>query len=183
VLIATTYFERPLASAQKDILLLQPGSGTKSWDKLMAPEKREYITSLRKTSGSPSIIYLTLPFEDVKSRMAGGKSIAANRATMEENWGLPIDAMLGFQGLVMPYGEMETWDGELVGALAVLSEAMVGQGDVVGGMIIAKMKEGKKKVVEARDVLEMGKELYRRALWGLSELGRMVGEREGACAD
>jgi hypothetical protein len=95
---------------------------------------------------------------------------------MQDNWALPVDAILGFQGMVMPHGEIETWEKGLLSTLAVLSEATIGQGDVVGGMIIEAVKSrvleeqkenGKRggyMVVTVGDVMRVGKELYQRAL-------------------
>jgi hypothetical protein len=89
---------------------------------------------------------------------------------------LPLDAILGFQGMVMPYGEMETWEHGLLTTLGDLSKATVGQGGVVGKLVVEEVRkriiEGKEKgkggdmamVVRVEDVVAVGRELYRRAL-------------------
>lgn len=61
--------------------------------------------------------------------------------TLQDNWSVPISVVLGFQGMVMPYGEPETWEEGLLATLAVLSEAMAGQADVVATLIAKKVKE------------------------------------------
>ena len=103
-------------------------------------------------------------------------SIEEYTAVMQKNWELPLDAILGFQGMVMPAGEMKTWDTSLLATLAMFSEATVGQGDVVGGLIIKAVKlrtlkeqsqNGGRRgsmVVTVEDVMGVGKELYQRAL-------------------
>jgi hypothetical protein len=63
----------------------------------------------------------------------------------------------------MPFGEMETWETDLLPALAVLSGAMVGQSMVVSGLIIDEVKRRHRGYVEARDVVEVGRKLYREA--------------------
>jgi hypothetical protein len=161
LLIATCYFERPLAEEVRDVLIVQPGAAERAWMELGVEKKREYIGSLEGDG-----VYLTLLFVEVKGRFARTSvpSIEACLATTEANWGLPIDAILGFQGMIMPHGEMETWEEKLVAALAVLSEATVGQGMVVSGLLMDEVKRQRGRVVDTRDVLEVGKELYRRAM-------------------
>jgi hypothetical protein len=65
---------------------------------------------------------------------------------IQANWNLPIDAIFGFRGLVMPYGEMETWDTKLVPALAVLSAATMAQGREVSGLIVGAVNRRGGKV-------------------------------------
>jgi hypothetical protein len=167
LLIGTCYFERPLSEEEKDVILIQPGAATELWTNLPTVEKIEYITSLREVPHYAGAIYLTLTFDEFKTRMVNARSVRASLETIEENWELPIDAALGLQGMMKPFGEVETWDPALVSALGVLSEALVGQGDVVASLLIEEMKErvGKVGVVDARDVVEVGKELYQIAAW------------------
>jgi hypothetical protein len=85
---------------------------------------------------------------------------------MQENWNLSIDAILGLQGLVMPYGELEDWDEKLVPALGMLSAATVTQGCVVSGLIIGAVRNRGGKVVEVDDITGLCQELYRSAMEG-----------------
>jgi hypothetical protein len=64
----------------------------------------------------------------------------------------------------MPYGEIESWDKTLLSTLAVLSAATVAQGHVIGKLIIKTVEGRGGNVVEVADVLEVGRELYRRAV-------------------
>jgi hypothetical protein len=78
--------------------------------------------------------------------------------------------------MVMPYGEMETWENGLLAALGALSEATVGQGGVVGRLVVEEVRKrimgGKERgeggnvrmVVRVEDVVAVGRDLYRRAL-------------------
>jgi hypothetical protein len=108
---------------------------------------------------------LRMPFTEVRSRLVDTSlpDVESCLATMDENWGLPLDAILRFRGIVMPFGEMETWETDLLPALAVLSGAMVGQSMVVSGLIIDEVKRRHRGYVEARDVVEVGRKLYREA--------------------
>jgi hypothetical protein len=143
-----------------DVLIVQPGAASRAWVELDAVKKREYIALFEDTK-----IYLTLPFTEVQSRLTDTSlpDVESCLATLEENWGLPLDAILGFRGIVIPFGEMETWETELLPALAVLSEATVGQGMVVSEFIIDEVKRRHRGYVEARDVVEVGRKLYREA--------------------
>jgi hypothetical protein len=160
LLIATCYSERPLADKVDDVLTVQPGAAYRAWEELDVQKKKEYIASFTESN-----TYLTLPYSEVQSRLTDTSvpTVKSCLATTEENWGLPLDAILGFRGMVMPYGEMETWQPELLPALAVLSGATIGQGMVISGLIIDEVKRRRGGHVEARDVVEVGRELYRKA--------------------
>jgi hypothetical protein len=166
ILIATDYFECPLAKSSRDVLIVQDAAET-AWMALSSEQKRDYVEARRDTSTSARI-YLTLPCADAQEMLANAATsatLAPSLATIEDNWALPLNAVLGFQGLVMPYGEMEKWDKKLVPALAVLSEATVGQGHMVGGLIIDTVKVRRGKIVDVMDVVDVGKELYRKAIF------------------
>jgi hypothetical protein len=131
-------------------------------------------------------MYLTLPFARVQTHIAASSnarlpseadsSIAKYTAVMQDNWALPLDAVLGFQGMIMPDGEMKTWEKGLLVILAMFSEATVEQGDLIGVLIIEAVKRRVLKeqtrnggrrgsmVVTVKDVMAVGKELYQRAL-------------------
>lgn len=81
----------------------------------------------------------------------------------EETWRLPLDAILGFQGMIMPYGS--TWEENLLPTLAILSEATLGQGMVVSALLIDEVKKNGVDVVEAAHVVKVGKRLFRKATW------------------
>jgi hypothetical protein len=165
LLIATDYFERPLAEFTKDVLIVQDAAET-AWMALSSEQKRDYIDGLHEASATAKI-YLTLPFAEARERLDSATitttTLASAIATIENNWALPIDAILGLQGLVMPYGEMESWDEKLLPALAVMSETTVGQGSVASGLMIDAVKARHGKIVEVNDVVDVGKELYRKA--------------------
>jgi hypothetical protein len=113
-------------------------------------------------------IYLTLPLVTVqtliKEYTTNLSSSSSALASIAENWHLPIDAVLGFQGMVMPYGETKSWDKNLLPALAILSAATVAQGHTISKLIVEIVKERGGNFVEVEDVLEVGKKLYRRAI-------------------
>ncbi|KAH7396501.1 hypothetical protein DE146DRAFT_39770 [Phaeosphaeria sp. MPI-PUGE-AT-0046c] len=169
LLLASSHFERPLPPARADVQLVQAGPATEAWMRLSAAAKRDEVRDLRRREGD-EITYLTLPFHVASARLdaIGSASVSAAVeecvATIRANWDVPMEAVLGFEGLVMPYGELETWEEDLLATLAVLSEATVGQADVVAMLIVEKVKEGGGKVVGTRDVREIGEELYRRGL-------------------
>jgi hypothetical protein len=166
ILIATDYFERPLAKSSKDVLIVQDAAET-AWIALSSEQKRDYIQGRREMSTTVKI-YITLPFADAQEMLnhaMTSATLASSLAMIEDNWALPLDAVLGFQGLVMPYGKMEEWDKQLVPALAVLSEATVGQGYMVGGLIIDAVKARRGRIVDYKDVVDVGKELYRKAIF------------------
>jgi hypothetical protein len=166
ILIATDYFECPLAKFSKDVLIVQDAA-ERAWMALSSEQKRDYIQGRRELSTTAKI-YLTLPFADAQEMLnhaTASATLASSLATIEDNWALPLDAVLGFQGLIMPYGEMEDWDKKLVPTLAVLSEATVGQGYMVGGLMIDAVKARRGKILDVRDVVDVGKELYRKAIF------------------
>jgi len=161
LLIATCYFERPLAEEAKDILVVQPGAAEKAWMALETEKKRAYIANLEKEK-----IYLTLSRTEIEARLASGISPsfgACMEVIEEETWRLPLDAILGFQGMVMPYGS--TWEDDLLPILAILSEATLGQGMVVSALLIDEVKRHGVDVVEAAHVVKLGKRLFRKAAW------------------
>jgi hypothetical protein len=163
LLIATDYFELPLSSSVRDVFIVQDGAET-AWKELSLQQKRDHITALRTTSTTPKT-YLTLPFADALPRLESATTTPLRSLLdiIEENWGVPIQALLGLQGLVKPFGEVESWDQGLIPAMAVLSEATVGQHQVASNLIMDAVFARKGKIVEARDVVKVGKELYRRA--------------------
>lgn len=199
VLVATSYFDRVLDDMKRQAKIVQEGVAEEKWIGLPAVLKRDVVEGLRrddrrKRDGSDEIIYLTLPFRVASARLddvtescskaASSKSSKALSksdapafpsaeeclATMQENWDAPIEAALGFQGMVMPYGDMEGWEDGLIAMLAVLSEATVGQVDVVATLIVEEVKKrtggarGGGMVVELADVRSVGEELFRRGL-------------------
>lgn len=166
LLITTCYFERPLAVSPQTILLPQLGAAEDAWMDLSPLARRAYIKSLRASSPDNGITYLALPFSIAKAHLdsPAAPCIESCLETMQQNWALPIEAILGFQGLVMPYGPMETWEEMLVPMLAVLSEVLAGQGDVVSGLLVEKVKGRGGGCVSMQDVVEIGKELYKRGL-------------------
>jgi hypothetical protein len=168
LIIATDYFELPLPPSKKDILIIRDGAEP-AWKELSLEQKRNYITALLETS-SPPKTYLTLSIADVQARLESVTTTStplwSSLETIKENWGLPLEAILGLQGLTMPYGEVENWDAKLMPALAVLSEATVGQGTMVSNLIMDTMFARKGKVLEATDVFDVGAELYKKAMLG-----------------
>jgi hypothetical protein len=163
LLIATDYFELPLSSSVRDVFIVQEGAEA-AWKELSIHQQRDHITALRITSMTPKT-YLTLPFADVLARLEGATTTPLRTLLdiIEENWSVPIQALLGLQGLVKPFGEVESWDQGLISAMAVLSDATVGQHQVASNFIMDAVFARKGKIVEARDVVQVGKELYRRA--------------------
>jgi hypothetical protein len=163
LLIATDYFELPLSSSVRGVFIVQDGAEA-AWKELSIHQKRDHITALRITSTTPKT-YLTLPFADALARLEGATTTPLRTLLdiIEENWGVPIQALLGLQGLVTPFGEVESWDQGLITAMAVLSEATVGQHQVASNLIMDAVLAGKGQIVEARDAVQVGKELYRRA--------------------
>jgi hypothetical protein len=163
LLIATDYFELPLSSSVRDVLIVQDGAEA-AWKELSLQQKRDHITALRTTSTTPKT-YLTLPFADALPWLESATTTPLRSLLdiIEENWGVPIQALLGLQGLVKPFGEVESWDKGLIPAMAVLSEATVGQHQVSSNLIMNAVFARKGQIVEARDVVQVGKELYRRA--------------------
>jgi hypothetical protein len=163
LLIATDYFELPLSSSVRDVLLVQDGAEA-AWKELSIHQKRDHITALRITSTTPKT-YLTLPFADALARLEGATTTPLRTLLdiIEENWVVPIQALLGLQGLVKPFGEVESWDQGLIPAMAVLSDATVGQHQVASNLIMDAVFARKGQIVEARDVVQVGKELYKRA--------------------
>lgn len=195
LLIATSYFERPLPEEKKDVKMVQPGPAEEKWMNLPSLLKGNVLRSLRKDDrrgNEAETIYLTLPFSRAAEKLkaittsssspssfrisesssTAPSSIHQHLQTMQENWNAPIEAVLGFQGMVMPYGDMESWEEGLLAMLAVLSETTIGQPDVVATLIVEKVKErvgepgrrGRGMVVETRDVREVGEGLFRRGL-------------------
>jgi hypothetical protein len=163
LLIATDYFELPLSFSAKDVFIVQDAAEA-AWKGLSSQQKRNHITALRTTSTTPKT-YLTLPFADALARLESATTTPLRILLdiIEENWGVAIQALLGLQGLVTPFGDVESWDQKLVPAMAVLSEATVGQHQVASNLIMDAVFARKGKIVEARDVVQVGKELYRRA--------------------
>jgi hypothetical protein len=163
LLIATDYFELPLSFSAKDVFIVQDAAEA-AWKELSSQQKRDHITALRTTSTTPKT-YLTLPFADALTRLESATTTPLRTLLdiIEENWGVPIQALLGLQGLVKPFGEVESWDQELIPAMAVLSEVTVGQHQVASNLIMDAVFARKGKIVEARDVVQVGKELYRKA--------------------
>lgn len=160
LLIATCYFERPLAEEVRDVMVVQPGAPERSWMALEDEKKKAYVASRLDKK-----VYLTLTYHETWSRLTApsAPTIKTCLAIMEDSWGLPIDAILAFPGMIMPYGEMETWEADLLHVLAVLSEATLGQGIVVSGLIFDEVRRKRICVVEGSDLLEVGKQLYREA--------------------
>jgi hypothetical protein len=121
-------------------------------------------------------MYITLPLAVARSRMPSlhaPPAISASLAVVARNWAESLDAVLGFQGLVRPEGDVQEWDARLVGALALLSEVLVGQGMVASELVIeqvrrrvrgSKAKESGGMIVWWEDVVEVGKELYGRVM-------------------
>jgi hypothetical protein len=162
LLIATDYFELPLSYSAKDVFIVQDAAEA-AWKELSSQQKRDHITALR-TSTTPKT-YLTLPIADALARLESATTMPLRILLdiIEENWGVQIQALLGLQGLVTPFGEVESWDQGLIPAMAVLSEATVGQHQVASNLIMDAVFARKGKIVEARDVVQVGTELYRRA--------------------
>jgi hypothetical protein len=161
LLIATCYFERPLPESVKDVLVVQPGAAEKAWMALETEKKREYIAKLEKDK-----VYLTLSRPEIEDRLASGFSPsfeACLEVIEEETWHLPLDAVLGFQGMFMPYGEI--WEENLLPTLAILSEATLGQGMMVSALLIDEVKRNGGHVVQAAHVVKVGKRLFRKAEW------------------
>ncbi|KAL5118524.1 hypothetical protein ACEQ8H_003539 [Pleosporales sp. CAS-2024a] len=160
LLIATCYFERPLAEESKEVLSPQPGAAGIAWSALAVDKKRAYIATLDQ-----DVIYLTLSFTEVQERHASGDeaSIESCLATIEESWQLPIEAILGFQGLIMPHGDMETWETGLLPTLSVLCEATIGQGMVVSGLLIDQVERNTCSVLRTADVVVVLEQLFRKA--------------------
>jgi hypothetical protein len=129
------------------------------------------MTHIRKSNeAEEDIIRLTLPVTTALERFTSAKipsfpeSVSAHLASTQEHWGLPLDAVLGLRGMYMPYEEPEKWEDGLLGMVAVLSEATIGQGNLVAAWVVERMKRAKGRVVEKRDVEEVGKGMYREAL-------------------
>jgi hypothetical protein len=166
LIIATDYFELPLSPAKEDVLIIRDGAEP-AWKELSPEQKRNHVTALREIS-SPTKTYLTLSIADVQARLESVTTTStplwSSLETIQENWGLPLEAILGLQGLTMPYDEVENWDAKLMPALAVLSEATVGQGTMVSNLIIDTVSARKGKIVEATDVFDVGAELYKKAI-------------------
>jgi hypothetical protein len=62
--------------------------------------------------------------------------------------------------MVAPYANVEDWDGKLLAALALLSEALVAQEMVASRLVLEKVRDGGGAVVGWKDVIEVGRELY-----------------------
>ena len=74
---------------------------------------------------------------------------------------MSLDAFLGFQGLIKPYGSMETWETNLIPIIALLSDATAGQGHLVSKLVIDAIKaRGGTMIIQLRDVVKVGRELY-----------------------
>jgi hypothetical protein len=168
LIIATDYFELPLPPSKEDVLIIRDGAES-AWKVLSPEQKRNHVTALRETPSTPKP-YLTLSIADVQARLESINTtpppLWSSLDTIQENWGLPLEAIVGLQGLTMPHGGVENWDAKLMPALAVLSEATVGQGTMVSNLIMDTVFARKGKILEATDVFDVGAELYKRALIG-----------------
>lgn len=192
LLIATSYFDRVLPETKKHVKIVQPGLAEERWMKLPVVLKKSVVEGLRKDDrrardGSDETVYLTLPFEVASEKLGAiAESSHGNTSktsspplpsieeclqTTQENWDAPIEAALGFPGLIMPYGDMEGWEDGLLATLAVLSEATVGQVDVVATLIVEEVKKrtggsraGGGMVIEMGEVRSVGEGLFSRAL-------------------
>ncbi|KAF1912682.1 hypothetical protein BDU57DRAFT_374575 [Ampelomyces quisqualis] len=172
LLIATSFFERPLDDKKRSVLVVQDGPAEKAWLALTADEKRDYIQVVRNKDDplGRDAVRLTLPVSGALQHFTRAQTpsslvpVKAHLESIQKHWSLPLDAVLGLQGLYMPCEQPETWQDGLVGMLAVLSEATVGQGDLLAAWMLEQMRRGKGKIVEKRDVEEVGRRLYREAL-------------------
>lgn len=144
--------------------------------KLSREEKRIYIqthfnpcpSTTPSSPPRPPKIYLTLPFHNAHSRLSSSSTLPPPSSSLDiiaQNWALPLDAILGFQGMVAPYGEVEDWDAELLAALALLSEVLAGHEMVAGEAIIGVVKRRQGGVVGVGDVVEIGRVMYRRGMY------------------
>jgi hypothetical protein len=168
-LIGTGYFGSPLFEDRRrevrmQVLVIQPGPATDSWAELSTAEKIEHIASLKKTEKGRNTTYLALTLDEAKKGLENLPSRKAARAAWEVNWGQPIDAILGLQGLVMPSGDPKTWDINLVGALGVLSEVLVGQGHGARDMILDLLVSRGRKIIEVKDARDLGEWLFDEAM-------------------
>ncbi|CAO2656007.1 Nn.00g048100.m01.CDS01 [Neocucurbitaria sp. VM-36] len=179
LLVATSYFELPLSPTNKDILIVQPGPAKRAWAALSRAQKRKYITTLMDSPppSSPEKTYLTMSRADVMASLDSILSPESSKAgsilhlststmdthltTIKENWDMDINACLGFQGLVRPYGPLESWKSKFIPVMALLSDATVGQGKMVSKLVIdAVFARGGPTVVQVGDLVKVGRELY-----------------------
>jgi hypothetical protein len=151
LLIATCYFERPLSETDNKMQIVREGAAERAWMAIDVQQKKEYIASLPKEK-----MWITLSANEMQSRADHGTLPNLNTSnetcieTMQENWGLPLKAILGYQGMVMPYGELDTWHQNILLILTVLSEASIGQGKLVSDMIVDELVSKGKAIVEAK---------------------------------
>ncbi|KAF2036813.1 hypothetical protein EK21DRAFT_83741 [Setomelanomma holmii] len=173
VLVGTCYCETPLDAKLRDTLIVQPGAAEEAWMGLTANQRREYVQSLTsKEKKTESKTYITLPLFHARTYITSlntPPSPTSSLAIIAANWTESLDAILGFTGMVRPEREPEDWDPELLAALALLSEALIGQGMAASGLIIDAVKRRAAKaggavIVVKEDIVNVGKGLYARVM-------------------
>ncbi|KAF1845520.1 uncharacterized protein K460DRAFT_110346 [Cucurbitaria berberidis CBS 394.84] len=179
LLVATDYFEKPLSDSNNDVLVVTEGAAKRAWAALSRVQKRDHVATLlySETSVTGDKTYLTVPGSVVTASIAtilAGDTLASTPAEptssidacvaiIKENWNMGLDEFLGFQGMIKPYGPVQSWNSKLLPALALLSDATAGQGHIINGLVIDAVKARRGKVVKVRDIVKVGRELYAKA--------------------